>query len=299
MQNQAPVPLRRFVRGFSVRWFAATAIVAISCGSATQAWAWGREGHRLTALVAEDHLTPETKAQVKALLGNDSMAEVAPWADDYRQNHPETGAWHYVDIPKSEAKYDRMRDCPLPQGDPKSPWRDCVTDRILDFEGQLGDDTLPKEKRAFALKMLIHFVGDLHQPFHAMGDDRGGNGVSVSFLGSTQCGEYKCNLHGIWDESILEHEGLSEDKFRAHLEDLIVQNHWDKMTGGAPSAWAEVSHHYAVEMYAPNGALINSDYVAQATKIVDAELALGGLRLARILNNILGDASATATAPTK
>jgi len=71
------------------------------------------------------------------------------------------------------------------------------------------------------------------------------------------------------------------------------------MTGGAPSAWAEVSHHYAVEMYAPNGALINSDYVAQATKIVDAELALGGLRLARILNNILGDASATATAPTK
>jgi len=64
-------------------------------------WAWGREGHRLTALVAEAYLTPEAKAQIKELLGSESLADVAPWADSYRADHPETGAWHYVDIPKS------------------------------------------------------------------------------------------------------------------------------------------------------------------------------------------------------
>jgi hypothetical protein len=262
------------------------AAAALMMAFTTQSWAWGREGHRLTALVAEDHLTAETKAQVKELLGRESLADVAPWADDYRSQHPETAPWHFVDIPKSETKFDRMRDCPA-SPDPKSPWRDCVTDRILYFEGRLGDDSLPKNERATALKFLVHFMGDIHQPFHAIGDDRGGNGISVSFLGSTACGSYKCNLHGIWDESILEHEGLSEPKFVEHLEKEIVENHWDKMTGGDPVAWANVSHHYAVNAYAPNGALITKEYVDEETKVVDAELALGGLRLARVLNRIL------------
>src|SRR5580698_10292890 len=72
--------------------------------AAQVAWAWGREGHRLTALVAEQYLTPEVKAQVAELLATDSkgketLADVAPWADEYRTGHPETGAWHFVDIP--------------------------------------------------------------------------------------------------------------------------------------------------------------------------------------------------------
>src|SRR5580698_5747428 len=90
----------------------------------SQCWAWGREGHRLTALVAEAYLTPETRAQIAELLHKETLAEVAPWADEYRVDHPETGKWHYVDIPKSEAKFDRNRDCPVSETDPKSPWRD-------------------------------------------------------------------------------------------------------------------------------------------------------------------------------
>jgi hypothetical protein len=262
-------------------------VVCLALLMATQAaWGWGREGHRLTALVAEDHLTPEAKAQVKDLLGNETLAGVAAWADEYRVDHPETAPWHFVDIPKSETHFDRMRDCPPHAADPSSPWRDCVTDRILYFEGRLGDDSLPKSERAQALKFLVHFIGDVHQPFHAIGDERGGNGVRVAFLGSQQCGSYTCNLHGVWDESIIEHENLSEPKFVAHLEELIAASHWETMTGGDPTAWANVSHHYAVEEWAPDGALLDKGYVDQATKIVDAQLALGGLRLARVLNNI-------------
>jgi hypothetical protein len=226
--------------------------------AAPQSWAWGREGHRLTALVAEHYLTPQAKAQAAELLKGESLADVAPWADEYRSDHPETGAWHYVDIPASAAEYDRNRDCPVSTSDPKSPWRDCVTDRILYFEGRLGDTSLPPAERAVALKFLVHLIGDIHQPFHAMGDDRGGN-----------------------------KQGLSEKKYTERLLQEIADNHWERLSGGSPAAWANISHRYAVNALAPNGALITHQYVNEESKVVDSELALGGLRLARVLNRIL------------
>ena len=262
-------------------------VIALCC-TAPQCWAWGREGHRLTALVAEAYLTPEAKAQIAELLHKETLAGVAPWADDYRVDHPETGKWHYVDIPKAEAKFDRNRDCPVSQADPKSPWRDCVTDRILYFEGRLGDTTLSDQERAIALKFLVHLIGDIHQPFHALGDDRGGNNISVRFLGSTQCGPFTCNLHGVWDDSMIENQNLSEKKYTEKLLQEIQDNHWERMAGGEPTTWANISHHYAVEASAPNGALLTHEYVDEESKIVDAQLALGGLRLARVLNRILG-----------
>ncbi len=262
----------------------------------TQSWAWGREGHRLTALLAEQYLTPETKVQITELLGKETLADVAPWADAYRSDHQETGKWHYVDIPKEEAKFDRNRDCPVSATDPKSPWRDCVTDRILYFEGRLGDSSLGAEERAFALKFLVHLIGDIHQPFHAMGDDRGGNEIAVSFLGSRTCGTYKCNLHGVWDTSIIEEQGLSEEKYTQKLLQEIKDNNWERLAGGEPTTWANISHHYAVEAEAPNGALLSREYVAAEAKVVDAQLALGGLRLARVLNRILGTPEASPAA---
>jgi len=256
-------------------------------GAATHSWAWGRDGHRLTALVAEQYLTPEAQTQVKALLGSETLGSVASWADEIKPSHPETAPWHYVDIPRDQETFNRDRDCPVSKTDPKSPWRDCITDRILFFEGRLGDESLPKEERAIALKWLVHLIGDIHQPFHAMGDDRGGNNIKVSFLGSPKCGDYNCNLHGVWDESIIEQQGLNDSKYLARLQEEIKDNHWERMDGGSPTAWAMVSHHYAVLAYAPNGALITHDYVSTETKVVDAELALGGLRLAHVLNHIL------------
>jgi hypothetical protein len=216
-------------------------------------WAWGREGHRLTALVAEQYLTPATKAQVVALLGKETLADVAPWADEYRSSHPETAPWHFVDIPRDQAKFDRMRDCPVSTTDPKSPWRDCVTDRIVYFEGRLGDDTLSQQDRAMALKFLVHLIGDVHQPFHALGDDRGGNGITVDFLGSSACGDYKCTLHGVWDDALIQETGLNEHKYLDLLLAEIKENHWERMDGGEPTTWANISHHYAGCLCAERG----------------------------------------------
>jgi hypothetical protein len=276
----------------------AVAAALLLCTVTPQCWAWGREGHRLTALVAEQYLTPETKAQLLELLHSETLADVAPWADSYRADHPETAKWHYVDIPKA-AKFDRMRDCPASEKDPRSPWRDCVTDRILYFEGRLGDASLSPAERAVALRFLVHFIGDVHQPFHAYADDRGGNGISVTFLGSGMCDNSKCNLHGVWDDSMIEEQGLNEKKYTERLLQEIKVNQWERMDGGEPTTWANISHRYAVEAVAPNGAFITHEYVAEESKIVDAQLALGGLRLARVLNRILGAPAAPAAVETQ
>jgi hypothetical protein len=264
-----------------------TTAALLLCMTTPRTWAWGREGHRLTALVAENYLTPETQAAIKDLLGKDSIADIASWADDYRSQHPETGKWHYTDTPSSAATYDRDRDCPVSAADPASPWRDCVVDRINYFEMRLADKSLPREDRIVALKYIVHLIGDIHQPFHVLGDDRGGNNVTITFMGSTQCGNYKCNLHGTWDDEMIEHHDMNEKKYTAFLLSDISEHHWEDLAGGTPVQWANVSHKYAVNALAPNGALITKAYYTEEITVIDSQLALGGLRLARVLNTIL------------
>lgn len=272
-----------------VRRVAAAAM--LFCIATPRSWAWGREGHRLTALVADNYLTTEARAAVHDLLGKETIVDVASWADSYRQDHPETGKWHYADTPLAETAYNRDRDCPAPATDPNAQWRDCVVDRILYFEMRLADTTLPHDQRAEALKYIVHFVGDIHQPYHVLGDERGGNDNAITFMGSTQCGSYKCNLHGTWDDTLIEHHDLSEKKYTAYLLADIQEHGWEKLAGGNPIQWANASHKYAVNAYAPNGALITKDYYTEEIKVVDSQLALGGLRLARVLNTILGHQS--------
>lgn len=248
-------------------------------------WGWGREGHRLTALVAENFLLPETQAAIHDLLGKESLADVASWADEVRSSKPETGPWHFVDIPKENAKYDRDRDCPANPKDPQ--WRDCAVDRLLYFEMRLADKNLSRNERAEALRFIVHFVGDIHQPLHAIGDERGGNGIRVTFLGSKQCGGYTCNLHGVWDSEMIDHHGMPEKKYVQFLLADIAEHDWQKLSGGNPVQWANASHQYAVNAFAPNGAMLMSDYYNDEIKVIDSQLSLGGLRLARVLNTIL------------
>jgi hypothetical protein len=97
---------------------------------------------------------------------------------------------------------------------------------------------------------------------------------------------------------IIEEQGLSEKKYTERLLQEIKDNQWERMAGGEPTTWANISHHYAVEAMVPNGALITREYVTEESKVVDAQLALGGLRLARVLNRILAAPEAPAAPET-
>jgi hypothetical protein len=263
----------------------------ICLGSVINTCAWGHEGHRLVALVAESRLTPEAHEQVHVLLGRESIADVASFADDYRQDHASTGPWHYVDIPYNQFTYDRDRDCPAAPASKSTtitdPWRDCVVDRIPYFIAQLKNPALGTKNRAFALKMLVHLVGDIHQPLHAVGDARGGNQIRVVFFGSDQCGERQmCNLHGIWDDGLIEHRSLNEKKYVELLESEIAQHKWDGISQENPAVWANQSHQLAVNAWVPDRAGIGKAYYDAEIPVVDRQLAVAGIRLARMLNAI-------------
>lgn len=204
-------------RKFLVR---AGAVVACFC-AAPCARAWGCKGHQTVALIAEKHLTPEAQRLVEKLLGAnpidrelqrwcgnataDLMVDAATWPDDVR-NERRNGPWHYIDIPRGQHKGSLAEYCG-PDG--------CVTRAIEEQRAILKDKSADPLERAEAIRYIIHFVGDLHQPLHAITNgDNGGNCVPVKYLDREPLGhpehpereDYSPNLHQIWDTEIVERD---------------------------------------------------------------------------------------------
>src|SRR4029079_5517250 len=107
-------------------------------------------------------------------------------------------------------------------------WGHCPAHRITYAATQLADVSLDRADRAIALKFLVHLIGDLHQPFHALGVERGGNGIRVSVFGSPPCGypdgtRFSCNLHALWDSELIAHRKLRDREYAAELERQIAQ----------------------------------------------------------------------------
>jgi hypothetical protein len=253
--------------------------------------AWGAQGHRLVALIATERLTPVARQNVVWLLGPQTLADVSSWADRYREDNNQTYYWHFLNIPPEATSYDRDRDCPLQPGviagSRGDKWRDCAVDRILYSKERVADRTLDRADRAVALKFLVHFVGDLHQPFHALGVGRGGNDVPVSIFGEEYCGSFPCNMHMVWDGSLIAHRNLDDDKFMTSLRAQIEKNRWASRAVGTPADWAMQSHDLGnAALLPPHGNADEAYYRAQIPN-VEQRLALGGLRLAAVLNEIL------------
>jgi S1/P1 Nuclease len=241
-----------------------------------QAWAWGSEGHRIVADIAWNHLNDNTLQELRQYLGDNDLASISTWPDDIRSARPQTGPWHYVDIPSDASGYE-PRDCPDDN---------CVVAQINKFAHILGDPSQPFAARSEALKYVVHFVGDLSQPFHAMGDARGGNDIPVTVFGSTQCGDYACNLHAVWDSELIKHTGVREHRYARQLEEMIAADHL-KPGPIDPVAWANQSLQLAKQAWVQPQTEIDQVYYERERPIVDRQLALAGLRLAEILNEVL------------
>jgi S1/P1 Nuclease len=253
--------------------------------------AWGPEGHQVIADVARARLTPTAREHMKELLGNDDLAAISVWADDVRHDRPETFGWHFVDIPMNASGFSEQRDCFRP--DEKYPYslqdhHNCVVDRITMFKQVLADRSAPKEQRVEALKFLVHFVGDLHQPMHAIGEARGGNDIHIVQFGSAQCGKYPCNLHYTWDIGLIEHTGLTEEQYVRKIKQMIASQKLTANWVGTPEQWANESFQLAKKVWLNDGGLVDEQYYERDIPIVNGRLEMAGMRLAVMLNQALG-----------
>jgi hypothetical protein len=257
----------------------ATIFVAITTFLfSSSAWPWGRLGHRVTAEMAEAQLSPRALAAVHDLLGPGvSLADISTWADEHR--NPNSGVWHYVDIPISEPRYD-AKFCPS---------KGCVVTKIEDFKRVLQNPTASREDKQQALKYLIHFLADLHQPFHAAdNDDTGGNQTQVRFFNKGS------NLHRLWDSQIIEHKSGNEQDWLRDIKSLATLQNVSGWSKGTPEDWATESLQIAKEAYClpgiktvmKSGTKIGDDYYRFALPIIQRQLAKAGIRTVWMLNEI-------------
>ncbi len=249
---------------------------------APQALAWGREGHQIISELAQRRLTPTALAEVQRLLALEQqsrLADIANWADDQRGSDPnlakKTARWHYVNFPRDDCSFAPARDCP--DGN-------CVVAAINRYFLVLGDRKRPDAERLEALKYLVHFVGDAHQPMHAgFADDRGGNDFQVNLNGEGS------NLHQVWDRKILQaHQG----EFLAYADELDKRSALPFDPSGRSDRpavdWAQESCKIvAGKNFYPPGHTLDPAYLERNRALAELRLRQAGARLAAMLNYAL------------
>jgi hypothetical protein len=247
----------------------ATLVLAIA---APDRVAWAGFGHRALARVAAELLTPEARRAVRELLRDSSLASVAVWADEIRARQPETVGWHFVNIPLEAAGYDPAAHCPA---------HDCVIEAIRFNRAVLADPSAPRGSRLQALKYLVHFVGDLHQPLHVSDNrDRGGNDVLV-----TVPGRGSARLHSVWDAVLFEAGDWTEERLTVELRARANANRaaWE---GGDLPEWVEearrLARDHAYRLPAPDA--VDQRYLTEGLEVAIVQLARGAVRLAELLN---------------
>lgn len=264
-------------------------ILAVLVLAAGRTHAWGPVGHHLVARIALTRMSEPARAAAKAILGDDDFVTSATWADDVRQARPETYNWHFVDIPYGEARYDAARDC-------KAADRgDCVIAAITRLRAKLADAATPALERREALKFIIHFVGDLHEPLHTIDNhDKGGNDVRVI----ADAGRLT-NLHAMWDSGIMNGRHLDEQTYAAMLLSNLDEHPLSpsELQDNVVS-WSEASHKIAEDVVYKYPQFVKDEtpkepitldqaYLKRAEPIIDRQLQLAGARLAVLLNATL------------
>jgi S1/P1 Nuclease len=305
-----------------------TAFIALTV-LAAPTWAWGDTGHRVVGRIAALKLTPAARTRVAALLGvdddvasvSDAMADAAVWADHVaRTRFPESADWHFIDLSLKDGEHDA--DNPF-STDNTAPAK------IVAFFGALksgGPDEL--DEPGSNLMLVVHFVGDIHQPLHTATDqDRGANCINVKYPMADGRISRRETLHHAWDSGLLEDNLGSDDRSLAlhFVRDFDTLSEDDQKAILFPDpasgdvtatvhAWVMQSHQFAltnvyaglkpaapilsflkVEGHCTNAAaftkaqrMLDSDYVTNAATIIDQQLLAGGIRLAALLNAALG-----------
>ena len=252
-------------------------IIVVALLSYLPSFGWGQKGHDVVAYIAECNLTPEAYQKVVKKLGDHSLVYYANWLDNasYSDQYRYTKTWHYANVDEGYT-YDTM---------PKNEKGDVVT-AINGIIAEIKSGKLSAEQESVRLRMLIHLVGDIHCPMHAGHlSDRGGNGVIVKFFNKDT------KLHSLWDTALVEaaHK-WSYTEWEQQLNRYCTAECKAELSKGEATDWLNESHAIATEIYkaTPEKRKVSYDYIAYYAPVIEQRLLAGGLRLARILNEIYG-----------
>ena len=242
----------------------------------TSSYCWGVTGHRVVGEIAQSHLKKKAKKKLRNLIGRESLQQWANWPDFIKSDSTWNMAskWHYVNIPGNMGKEAFMEALQNLKGEN-------LYTQIKVMAADLKNENLPAEKRQIALRFLIHFIGDLHQPLHVGREaDQGGNRVKVTWF------DKETNLHSVWDNSIVEFQQYSYSEYAKTL-DILDEKDAEAWQNSSLEEWFYDSYVLANKVYAsvPADGKLGYRYNYQFKEDLDRQLLKGGLRLAKILND--------------
>ncbi len=235
---------------------------------------WGQSGHRATGEIAQSYLSKDAKKKIAKILNGKSLAFVSTYGDEIKSDseYRKYGPWHYVNLPGGATIY-KAEDA-NPDGDLLMGIRKCVQ--------VLKDKNSPTEEKEFYLKMLVHFMGDLHQPLHTgRGEDKGGNDIQVRWFGDGS------NLHRVWDSEMIDSYDMSYTELASNTK-VLSKAQTKSIASGTFEDWMYESKKLSERVYASAqvGENLSYRYMYDWFPVVGEQLQKGGIRLAQVLNEI-------------
>jgi hypothetical protein len=243
-----------------------------------QSKAWGVLGHRIVGEIADKYVNATARAKIRTILGTESIAMASNWADFIKSDSSfrYLNSWHYINL-DSGLSYNNVKDYL------KNDTATDVYTKINFLVKELKNKKLPKDKKLFYLRLLIHFVGDVHQPMHvSRKSDLGGNTIKVLWFSEPS------NMHRVWDENLIESQQLSYTEYATAINHpgISLRKKWQTqpMVDWFYESY-EISEQLHTEIKQPNQRL-GYEYNFDHIETLNRRLLQGGVRLAALLNKI-------------
>jgi hypothetical protein len=244
------------------------------------AFCWGMLGHRIVGEIAASYLTPKARIEIKKILGDTTIAIAANWGDFIKSDpaYDSLETWHYTDIDSGLTKAQAVAEI-------KQDTSTNLYTKSLFLIRQLKNRQLSMSKKRMYLKLLIHFVGDMHQPLHVGRKNYvGGNRIRVQWFNN------QTNLHVVWDESLIGYQQLDHKDYAEVINHTTASQRaaWQKQ----PIAeWMAESYLIAEKIFSEikqDNPRLSYQYNFVHVATLNQQLLKGGVRLAGLLNEIFG-----------
>ena len=236
---------------------------------------WGQTGHRVIGEIATQYLNKKALKAVEKILHGSSLAYVSTYPDEIKsdKHFKAYSPYHYINIPL-EVDYEVSKS--NEEGD--------LYKGIQKSIAVLKDKNASDQEKEFQLKLLVHFIGDLHQPMHiGREEDRGGNSIRLKWFGKST------NLHRIWDSDLIEYFNMSYTEWSSNFP----RQNWKtqkELQATSVLDWVAESHELVETIYraTPENSSLGYEYTYDYKEVLRTQLLKGGIRLAGILNSIFG-----------